>query len=279
MTTSADVEDVERCIAHRRIVRSFGSTITVEANAPDLLERLTTRLPPLATRTQRASRPRLRLFVRDRGLCHCGREHASPALFREGFFQASGELDQLLDWFGRAAKLFIAERAPDRVFVHAGVVAVRDRLVVIPGRSMSGKTTLVLALMQCGATYYSDEYAVVDGNGLVHPYPQPLGVRDGGWVQAPLDPESMGWVPGTRPLPMALVVTTEHVAGTTYHPRELSPGQVAFDLMQHAVPIRRAPERALDYLVKASAHARGVSGARGDAAEAARAIIAAVARA
>src|SRR4051794_20574153 len=50
---------------------------------------------------------------------------------------------------------------------------------VIPRVSHSGKTTLVAALVRAGATYYSDEYAVFDAQGSVHPYARPLGIRDG----------------------------------------------------------------------------------------------------
>ena len=54
---------------------------------------------------------------------------------------------------------------------------VDDRALLIPGATFTGKTTLVQALVQAGATYYSDEYAVLDDAGLVHPYPRPLSIR------------------------------------------------------------------------------------------------------
>src|ERR1700749_911879 len=60
-------------------------------------------------------------------------------------------------------QLYVAERAPRRVFVHAGVVGWKGRAVVIPGRSLSGKTTLVVELVRAGAEYYSDEDAVQSG--------------------------------------------------------------------------------------------------------------------
>src|ERR1044071_2065737 len=39
-------------------------------------------------------------------------------------------------------RLYVAERAPRRVFVHAGVVGWRGPAVLIPGRRLSGKTSL-----------------------------------------------------------------------------------------------------------------------------------------
>src|SRR6478752_5303275 len=69
---------------------------------------------------------------------------------------------------------WVAVNAPDAVFVHAGAVAVDGSVIIIPGDSFSGKTTLVSELVQRGATYFSDEFAVIDKDGLIHPYPKPL---------------------------------------------------------------------------------------------------------
>jgi len=74
-------------------------------------------------------------------------------------------------------QLYVAEMAPRRLFVHAGVVGWRGQAIIIPGRTFTGKTTLVAALVKAGATYYSDEYAVLDVRGRVHPYARPLGIR------------------------------------------------------------------------------------------------------
>ena len=68
------------------------------------------------------------------------------------------------------AQLTLATLAKELVFVHAGVVGWRNRALVIPGRSFSGKSTLVMALVEAGADYYSDEYAIFDLEGKVHPY-------------------------------------------------------------------------------------------------------------
>jgi hypothetical protein len=69
---------------------------------------------------------------------------------------------------------YLAQEARQTLFVHAGVVAWKGQAIVIPGRSRSGKTTLVKAFLQAGASYYSDEYAVFDGRGRVYPFPRPL---------------------------------------------------------------------------------------------------------
>ena len=82
------------------------------------------------------------------------------------------DLEDIFDTLDSDLRLQIGILAPDKLFVHAGVVGWRGKAIVIPGRSFSGKTTLVAALVKAGATYYSDEYAVFDANGLVHPYPR-----------------------------------------------------------------------------------------------------------
>src|SRR5207342_2269040 len=64
----------------------------------------------------------------------------------------SPSLVVVLDAFERHAELLAAERASDSLFVHAGVVAWRDRAIMLPGTSGSGKTTLVRAFLAAGAT-------------------------------------------------------------------------------------------------------------------------------
>jgi hypothetical protein len=72
------------------------------------------------------------------------------------------DLAAVLRAFTTHAEFFIARSAPAHLFVHSGVVGWKGRAVLIPGRSFSGKTTLVRAFLEAGATYYSDEYAVLD---------------------------------------------------------------------------------------------------------------------
>ena len=96
--------------------------------------------------------------------------------------------------------MYIALHAPNHVFVHAGVVGVEDRAIVLPGRSFAGKTTLVAALVKAGAEYWSDEYAVLDADGLVHPYPKPLSVRINDTRETDEQPvESLGGRAGEGP--------------------------------------------------------------------------------
>src|SRR5205085_11744707 len=89
-------------------------------------------------------------------------------------------LERLLEAFEADLHLYIATASPNLTFLHAGVVGWKGRAIVVPGSSFTGKTTLVREMLHLGATYYSDEFAVVDRSGLVHPFPRPLGIRQRG---------------------------------------------------------------------------------------------------
>jgi uncharacterized protein (UPF0276 family) len=64
--------------------------------------------------------------------------------------------------------------------VHAGVTSLGGACVVLPGSAGSGKTTLTAGLIRAGATYFSDELALLEGRGLaVRPFLLTLTVKDG----------------------------------------------------------------------------------------------------
>lgn len=89
-----------------------------------------------------------------------------------------GALDEMLLAFESQLHLRVATLARTRLFVHAGVVGCEGGAMVIPGRSHTGKSSLVAALLAHGAAYYSDEYAVLDDAGRVHPFPRTLHIRE-----------------------------------------------------------------------------------------------------
>jgi hypothetical protein len=164
----------------------------------------------------------------------------------------------------RDLKLYVAEHAVGRVFVHAGVVAIGGRAVVLPGRSLSGKSTLVEALVRAGATFYSDEYAVLDGHGRVHPFAAPLQRRVSNGAPLLVPPAQLGGA-GERPLPVGLVVLTRYRAGARYRPRALSAAGGVLQLLRHTIPARARPEATLTTLRRAVKGAKVVTGARGEA--------------
>src|SRR4051812_20838647 len=113
----------------------------------------------------------------------------------------SSDLQIALEVLDSRLRSYIALHAPNHIFLHAGVVASAGRALLLPGRSFSGKTTLVTELMRAGATYYSDEFAVLDADGLVHPYPKPLSIRSGGYSQVEHTVDSLGGTAGDTAAP------------------------------------------------------------------------------
>lgn len=162
-------------------------------------------------------------------------------------------------------RLFVGEYTRHRVFVHAGVVGWKGKAIVIPGRSYSGKSTLVAALVRAGATYYSDEYAVFDAKGRVHPFAKPLEIRaEGEYRQARITVGELGGKSGKKPLPVGLVLMTGYKRGATWRPRKLSPGKGMLELLFNTVSARRSPEKALSTLRQVTSKAEVLKGVRGD---------------
>jgi hypothetical protein len=180
----------------------------------------------------------------------------------------SRKFEDVLDAFESHVQLTVAEYAPRRVFVHAGVVGWKDRAILIPGMSYSGKTTLVDQLIRAGATYYSDEYAVLDERGRVHPYARPLGMRASDSSEAKkVRAEEIGADVGSKPLRVELVVSTKFKDGAQWRPRPLTRGKGVLELMANTVSARSQPELALTVLPKALESARILKGVRGEASE------------
>jgi len=157
--------------------------------------------------------------------------------------------------------------SPRRVFVHAGVVGWRGQAILIPGRSFSGKSTLTAELVKAGATYYSDEYAVLDEHGRVHHYARPLSIRENGHLEKAkrYEVETLGGRSGVKPLPVRLIVVSKYKSGAKWRPRQLSAGEGALALLANTVSARREPKTALAALNHAVSHATVIKGNRGEA--------------
>ncbi len=193
-----------------------------------------------------------------------------------GFTQVVRTLDaaEAFDRFEAALQQRIAEYSPTHVFVHSGVVGWRGGAILIPGMSFSGKTTLTAELVKRGAIYYSDEFAVLDGAGRVHPFAKPLAMREGATAhQTKRAAEFFGGRAGKKPLPVRLIVVSEYKAGATWRPQSLSAGHGALALLANTVSARRQPEAALATFDKIVSHAPIIKGRRGEAGAVADAIL------
>jgi hypothetical protein len=161
--------------------------------------------------------------------------------------------------------------------VHAGAVAWRGQGIVLPGRSFAGKSMLVAALLRAGATYYSDEFAVLGPDGRLHPYARPISLRDAdGAGSRELAAGEFGARAGEEPVPVGLIALTRYEPDATWVPRECTPGEGLIGLMVNTPATRERAEAIMPVLRAAVADARVLEGPRGDATAAAPAFLRAV---
>ena len=81
--------------------------------------------------------------------------------------------------------------------LHAGVVALRGRALLLPAALKGGKSTLTLGLVRNGCTYYTDDVAILGlSRGRLAAFPRPIDLREG---VVDLFPR-LG--PGLRPFPL-----------------------------------------------------------------------------
>ncbi len=255
-------------------VRAYGLRIGVRVNRPDALTPLVERLPP-------GWKPSSSPVVDRLYSLWLGKESGSLRgprgyhLLYVGAVRCARSLsvDEVLDAFESELRQAVAALSRDRVFIHAGVVGWGGGAILLPGRSCSGKTRLVRALVRAGASYYSDEFAVLDRRGRVHPFGHPLSIREGAGVHR-CSPEELGGVRGVGALPVRAIVLTGYRAGARWRPLRLTPGQAVLALLAHAVPVRRRPRTVLRTLQKAVSGAVALKGVRGGAVVTAPAVLA-----
>jgi len=248
---------------------AYGLRVGVRFNDPALLERLSPHLPP---GWRPCASPEVdqifSLWVSPRGVPArtVGRVYAGGQ--RRALAQ---DLGQAFDVLESEIRQSVAAAARGRTFVHAGVVGWRGSAILVPGRSRSGKTTLVAELVKAGAAYYSDEFAVLDRRGRVHPFAKSLSIREGGCVHHEVvrrrHAEELGGSCGEQPLPVGLVVLASYRPGAEWRPVTLTQGQAVLEMLAHTVPARLRPEASLTALERAVARATVLRGERGEAVE------------
>jgi hypothetical protein len=174
-------------------------------------------------------------------------------------------LDMALEVLDSKLRIYLGRKAPESIFIHAGAVAHRGMAIAIPGRSFTGKTSLVAALVRAGAVYYSDEFAVIDRDGLVRPYAKDLSVRDNGLAQTHHAIEAFGGVAGQEPVPLRMIVITTYRPDAQWQPAVRSPGAGAMALLANAVPARERSQEVMQAVKRAADGALVIESDRGDA--------------
>ena len=246
---------------------SHGVRFRIRTNAPDVLPQVEARLPPGSLPDSSAGVDGLySVWAAPIG-------SAGSHLLFEGAqrIAQSDRLDHLLSRLESALHFDVARYTRAHLFVHAGALEWRGRGLLIPGRSMTGKSELTAALVRAGASYYSDEYAVLDNDGRLHPYTKDLGLRRDDGSKARVRAQR----PGGEPLRVGAVAVTRYVPGASWRPKALSAGQAMAALLDNTVLARVRPRAAMDILARA---ASGVTALEGDRGEADRVAVALLAR-
>lgn len=246
---------------------SHGVHISIQVTEPAALVPIKLRLPPEWQESKElGARPLYSLVV--------GNQVAPPGLDRlhllfrgDALISAAYNLEPVLGALESELDRRVAERAaPDRIFIRAGVVGWRGRAILILGPPQSGTTTLVATLLRAGGSYYSDHYAVLDSDGLVHPYARPLWLSAGSFGNPVRHrPEELGAGIGTQGLGVGTVVFACYRPGTQPRFVPLTRSAVSRELMASAVCGASYPQQTQASIGKALAGAWILKGERGEA--------------
>ena len=242
-------------------VHAFGVSLNFASSLPEAVRALKTRVVLQGWQTSSgANDGGVRFSIEP-----CGRN--AFGAYRDGsFLFADVGLDQVVKSLASTAHHWLATHS-DHVFIHAGAVAYKGKVVILPGRSYAGKSTLTLALVERGAEYFSDEYAVVNPlTGLVEPFPRPCHLRNRGQVDlasgVTLLPKPLGWV-----------FALEYVANGGWSAKPMTPGEMIMAIFDNAVAAQRLGSTCLGVLARSAGSARGWVGSRTEACEGADQIL------
>lgn len=243
-------------------INAFDSMITVECANSEIRDALDRYLfPPVPRIESFSSAPDIRICIEciDDGFRVMLNDDmvASAIAVHDAVRAAIKSLDDILI---HRMKAFRA--------VHAGAVLIEGRVVLLPGSTHAGKSSLVAEFLRHGATYYSDEYALIDECGLVHSYPRPLLLRSEGVLQSLVLPSELNSAFAVAPAPVGWILALEFAPDNAWDIREISQAEAAMLLLRNTPhEMAQSPEM-VDFFFRVVAEAACYEGSRGDAADA-----------
>ncbi len=152
--------------------------------------------------------------------------------------------------------------------VHAGAVQWGERALLLPGSTHAGKSALVAELLRRGATYFSDEYALIDSEGLVHPYPRPLLLRNGRPEQVPMLPGECNASVGEVPAPIGWILSLQYLPEYTWNVTAITQSEAVLTLLRNTPHILAESPDMVRAFKRAVAGAVCFAGHRNEAVEA-----------
>jgi hypothetical protein len=247
---------------------AYGVKFGVRSNDPLVLKRARALLPPGSARASSPSVDFMFSILAGGWASKRGVKRFNIAYANAERVARDLDIELVLRQLQSEMQRTVAEEARTHHFLHAGVVEWNGTAIMIPGPTLSGKSSLVLEFLRAGAKYYSDEYAVLDLQGRVHPFPRAIATRDSeGRPAGQIDPTELGSATGRKPLPISLILMTRYRSGARWRPLRLSPGKAVLELLANSLSARRNPERAMMSLQKIAASAEVFKSRRGETRE------------
>ena len=168
----------------------------------------------------------------------------------------------------RALDDAVVQRLTTLRAVHAGAVLWGERALLLPGITHAGKSSLVAELLRRGATYFSDEYALIDSSGRVHPYPRPLLLRNGSPEQSPVLPAECNARTGDTPAPVGWILSLEYLPENAWSVAAVSQSEALLLLLRNTPHVLSESPDLVAVFQRAVAGATCFVGRRPDAYEA-----------
>lgn len=226
--------------------------IGFRTNSPESLEELKSRvLLPAWSPTGGAMVDHLFSIRVGRPVGRRGQRHKHVLYFGGNVVVGSTSWDRLLCVLEDTVHDLVSSVSMRRAFLRAGAVAWKGRALLLVGEEPLERSTLVLALVESGAEFLSDRFALLTRSGRVEAYPAPLQFKRGGnFTRIPAC--ELGWRPRKRSLPVGLVISCAYAPRGPLRPRRLLGGKALMELAPHMVSTVHNPRLTLPALCELS---------------------------
>jgi len=245
-------------VTHSFSLRAFGCNIQVAANSFDAYAVLKRYVFPSLPRTANLHKVNLSIRIVQDG-------NQFQLLVDDVFVASASEPINLVPNVIRALDDAVLPCLTSLRAVHAGAVVLGGRALLLPGISHAGKSALVAELLRRGATYFSDEYALIDLEGCVHPYPRPLLVRNGCPEQFPVLADECHAFVGNAPAKVGWILALQYQPSSTWTITPISQGEALLTLLRNTPHVLAETPDLVDIFQRAIAGAVCYTGHRNEA--------------
>ena len=244
-------------------IDAFDSSIRVESSDSEIRDALHRYLfPPLPHHESAPSSPDACVSV----------ERAAEGFRVQVNNKVAASSDTLHDAVLAAVKALddvVVHRMKSFRAVHAGAVLIGGTVLLFPGSTHAGKSSLVAELLRRGASHFSDEYALIDSQGRVHSYPRPLLLRNGGPLQSLVLPEELNTSFAVEPARVGWIIALDYIPGAAWDVSEMSQGEAVMLLLRNTPHEMAESPAMVEFFLRVAGDASCFRGIRGDAVEAA----------